>query len=71
MSDFDSGEESEYSYDSDLVHEVYRDAQKEWEESMIQLTTLLNFVLIPIIGRVIGRRFANSLWARIANKIWN
>ncbi|CDK24259.1 unnamed protein product [Kuraishia capsulata CBS 1993] len=59
--------DSDYTYDSDIVT---RDAQAEWEENLVQLKTLLNFVLLPVIGKVLGRRFANSLWGAIAERIF-
>lgn len=33
-------------------------AERDWEESLGQVQMLLTFVLVPVIGRLIGRRFA-------------
>ncbi|ODV93982.1 hypothetical protein PACTADRAFT_4875 [Pachysolen tannophilus NRRL Y-2460] len=61
-----SGEESEYTIDSDMV----KTAQQQWEESLIQVKTLINFVLLPIIGRFLGRRFSKFIWSKVADRIW-
>ncbi|KIL71816.1 hypothetical protein M378DRAFT_155432 [Amanita muscaria Koide BX008] len=46
------------SYDED---EEYKLAQKEWEESLIQLQQLFAIVLLPFLGRWLGRKW--SYWA--------
>jgi hypothetical protein len=50
-----SSSSSETSYDSD---EGFRLAQKEWEESLEQLQQLLSVVLLPFIGKWLGRRWS-------------
>lgn len=55
--------QSEYDEDDDYTDEDYygyqiSDAQAEWEESLRQLEQLLTFVLIPVVGKFFGRRFA-------------
>lgn len=47
------------SYDSD---EEYRLAQREWEESLQQLQQLVSIVLLPTIGKFLGRRWA--MWGQ-------
>ncbi|GME91141.1 hypothetical protein B5S28_g3873 [[Candida] boidinii] len=64
--DDDDDDNSDYTFKTDLL----RDPQKEWEENLAQLNTLLNFVLIPIVGKVLGRRFANIVWRKIAEHIF-
>lgn len=55
----DSDEEgSVVSYDSDFLK---TSAQQQWENSLVQLSTLLNFVIIPLVGRMIGRRFSGVI----------
>ena len=34
------------------------EAQREWQESLAQLTLLFNLVLLPFIGKYFGRKFA-------------
>lgn len=52
---------SEYEYDTDdsLEHELALiNAQLQWEESVSQLKLLLNIVILPVIGKAIGRKLA-------------
>ncbi|TFK36821.1 hypothetical protein BDQ12DRAFT_724650 [Crucibulum laeve] len=46
------------SYDSD---EDYRLAEQEWQESLQQLQQLLSIVLLPFLGKWLGRRWSH--WA--------
>lgn len=50
---------SETSYDEE---EDYRLAQQEWEESLQQLHQLLTVVLMPFVGKWLGRRW--SYWGQ-------
>jgi hypothetical protein len=50
-----SSSSSEASYDSD---EDLHLAQKEWEESLEQLQQLVSVVLLPFIGKWLGRRWS-------------
>lgn len=56
--DFSSAS-SDSSYDSE---EEYRLAQQEWEESLNQLQQLISVVLMPFIGKWLGRRW--SYWGK-------
>ncbi|CAI4620715.1 BAI_1a_G0035540.mRNA.1.CDS.1 [Saccharomyces cerevisiae] len=58
-------EEDGYLSDEDtsLSNEL-ADAQRQWEESLQQLNKLLNWVLLPLLGKYIGRRMAKTLWNR-------
>jgi hypothetical protein len=53
---------SDTSYDAD---EDYRLAQQEWEESLQQLHQLLTVVLMPFLGKWLGRRW--SYWGQSYN----
>ncbi|GME93441.1 unnamed protein product [Ambrosiozyma monospora] len=64
----DDDDDTDYTYETDLVNP--QDVQKEWEQSIAQLVTLVNFVLIPLVGKIIGRKFAHTIWNKIAEKIW-
>ncbi|ODV62424.1 Mim2p ASCRUDRAFT_74806 [Ascoidea rubescens DSM 1968] len=46
------------------------DSQVQWEESLNQLHALVNFIVLPLVGKMLGRRFANLLWSKIADRIW-
>lgn len=43
---------------SDTDSEYESDAQKEWERSLDQLQLLLTMVLVPFVGKYLGRKFA-------------
>ncbi|EGO05205.1 hypothetical protein SERLA73DRAFT_29095, partial [Serpula lacrymans var. lacrymans S7.3] len=53
-----SSASSDFSYDSD---EEYRLAQKEWNESLEELQQLVLVLLLPWVGKWMGRR--SSYWA--------
>lgn len=50
------------SYDSD---EEYQLAQQEWEESLDQLRQLVAIVLMPMVGKWLGRR-----WSHVCQFLW-
>jgi hypothetical protein len=52
-----SSASSDTSYSSD---DEYRLVQQEWQESLAQLHRLVSFVLIPFVGKWLGRRW--SYW---------
>ncbi|KAJ6509425.1 hypothetical protein DFH06DRAFT_992702 [Mycena polygramma] len=52
---------SQASYGSD---EDFRLAQQEWEESLHQLQQLVSIVLLPVVGRWLGRRWSQWLYSR-------
>lgn len=54
----DSTASSEYSYDDDEEEEL-RLAQQEWEESLEQLQQLVAVVLLPFLGKFLGRRWSH------------
>ncbi|GAV53782.1 hypothetical protein ZYGR_0AK02840 [Zygosaccharomyces rouxii] len=69
-------EEEEYSdYESDLMDDYYEtqllDAQKQWEESLDQLNKVLNWILLPLVGKFLGRRVAKTIWKRVMEYYWS
>lgn len=51
--------DEEYDSDDSLDHELALiNAQLQWEESLSQLKLLLNIVILPILGKALGRRLA-------------
>lgn len=56
-----SSSESDWSYDSD---EDYRIAQQEWEESKKELRELVLVLVLPYLGRFLGRRTSYWLFDR-------
>ncbi|OGE54571.1 hypothetical protein PENARI_c006G10909 [Penicillium arizonense] len=57
---------SESTTDSDLdtLSDDFSDAEAEWQESIEQLELLLSMVLVPFIGKYLGRRCAYWSWTR-------
>lgn len=50
---------SESASESDLtLSDDYSDAEEEWRESMEQLELLLTMVLVPFVGKYLGRKCA-------------
>jgi hypothetical protein len=60
-----SSHASDVSYDSD---DEYRLAQKDWEESLTQLHQLVSMVLMPFLGKWLGRRW--SYWGT-QKQLWD
>ncbi|KAL5518858.1 hypothetical protein ACEPAH_541 [Sanghuangporus vaninii] len=48
-------------YDTD---EELRIAQQEWEENLRQLQLLFSIVLLPYLGKWLGRKWAHTLYDR-------
>ncbi|KAH0559473.1 hypothetical protein GP486_004008 [Trichoglossum hirsutum] len=42
----------------------YSDAEREWRESLQQLELLLSMVIVPYLGKYVGRRCAYWGWAK-------
>ncbi|KAK6456363.1 uncharacterized protein RJT20DRAFT_141015 [Scheffersomyces xylosifermentans] len=66
--DYMTTTEDEYEddeIDSEFSYELT--AQEQWEESLKQINGLVNFIIFPMIGKVLGRRFSHLLWRRIAD----
>lgn len=64
-SDYLTDSDSQYYDDSGSEYEL--SAQEQWEESLKQINNLINFIIFPLIGKVIGRRFSHIVWRKIAN----
>lgn len=50
--------ESASESDLDTLSDGFSDAEEEWRESMEQLELLLTMVLVPFIGKYLGRKTA-------------
>lgn len=66
----ESESEFESSFDSDLDSDFALTAQQQWEESINQLTSLVNYVFFPYLGKFLGRRAAHTFWRRFADWWW-
>lgn len=60
-------DDTDIDYYSELDSEYYLTAQEQWEESIKQIEGLVNFVIVPLVGKLLGRRTAHVLWRRFAN----
>ncbi|KAK6460310.1 hypothetical protein DFJ63DRAFT_248423 [Scheffersomyces coipomensis] len=63
--DEDDADDSDYS--SSEEDEYQLSAQEHWEESINQVKLLVNQIMFPVIGKILGRRFSHLIWRRIAN----
>ncbi|KAM9904390.1 hypothetical protein OXX69_007579 [Metschnikowia pulcherrima] len=61
-----SGEEDS-GYYSETESEYGLSAQEQWDESIKQITGLVNFVIFPLLGKLLGRRTAHIIWRKVAN----
>ncbi|AQZ12170.1 MIM2 (YLR099W-A) [Zygosaccharomyces parabailii] len=73
----ESGEdgEAEYSdYGTDPLDDYFDaqllDAQRQWEESLEQLNKVLNWILLPLVGKFLGRRVAKTIWKQAMEYLW-
>lgn len=57
---------SDEDYESDDTDELKLSPQEQWEESLKQINSLVSFVIFPLIGKILGRRFSHTLWKRIS-----
>ncbi|KAH3681344.1 hypothetical protein WICPIJ_007697 [Wickerhamomyces pijperi] len=56
---------SEYDTDDEIEHSInLKNAQLQWEQSVQQIKTLVGLVILPLIGKVLGRRVAGFLWRK-------
>ncbi|SCU90260.1 LADA_0F02850g1_1 [Lachancea dasiensis] len=65
MSDHEQEYEDEVDYDYELLT-----AQQQWEESLEQLSQVLNWVLLPLLGKFLGRRTALRIWKNVMDYMW-
>lgn len=58
----DDYDTDEIIYDNNLLN-----AQQHWEQSLLQLNQVLNWIILPLVGSFLGRRIAVVIWKRIGN----
>lgn len=59
---------SEDDYDPEVLNAYEKqlsDAQREWERSLEQLWQVCNWVILPLVGKILGRRVATMIWKRV------
>lgn len=55
----DDEDGDDYDSEDSLDHELQLiNAQLQWEESLSQIKLLLNIVILPVIGKALGRKMA-------------
>mgnify|MGYP003366810108 CR=1 FL=1 len=72
--DEEEDDDDESGYSTDEIDDIYEsqllDAQQQWDESIEQLNKVLNWVLLPIVGKFMGRRVAKAIWQRVMEHLW-
>lgn len=58
ISDTSSSGLSNDDYTSDEERELRLEEQREWEEGIEQLQVLVSVVMIPMLGKYLGRRWS-------------
>ncbi|CUM63603.1 uncharacterized protein PRCAT00001184001 [Priceomyces carsonii] len=66
-SNFESVVDSDEDYESDYDSAYFMTAQEQWDTSMREITGLINMILFPLIGKLLGRRFSHIVWRKFAN----
>ncbi|BDD63605.1 hypothetical protein MPDQ_004257 [Monascus purpureus] len=56
--------ESTSTSDLETLSDDYSDAEEEWRESIEQLELLLTMVLVPFVGKFLGRKCAYWSWTK-------
>lgn len=71
MTDYEYSD-SDYETDSEWTSEdeLQLSPQQHWEESVKQITSLVNLVIFPLLGKVLGRRMSHLIWGHIAEWIY-
>lgn len=64
-----SGQSSEYTWSSDLFDPV-AETEQAFQENLAQLDAIVQLVLIPLLGKFLGRRFAHSVWSQLALRLY-
>jgi hypothetical protein len=55
---------SDLDDDLTLYDEEYSDAEEQWKESIQQLELLLTMVIVPFVGKYLGRKCAYWGWTK-------
>lgn len=67
-SEYEYDYHSDDSYSSDYSSSEYElTAQEQWEESLRQISSLMNLIIFPLVGKIVGRRVSHTIWAKFAD----
>lgn len=51
-------------------YKMLLDAQEQWEQSLEQLNQVVNWIVLPLLGKYLGRKLAWRLWQRAMGTLW-
>lgn len=49
----------------DTIDYELQEAKKQWLESLQQLNQVVNWVILPLLGKFLGRKCAQYLWRQV------
>lgn len=61
-------------YETEEEDEEYKmllDAQEQWEQSLQQLNQVLNWIMLPLLGKFLGRKLAWRIWRGAMAAWWS
>lgn len=64
----DDSDDSVYTYSTDLSRSQKID--EEWDNVLSQLDLIVAIVLIPLLGKFLGRKFAHKIWGVCASWLY-
>ncbi|CCE61251.1 hypothetical protein TPHA_0A01680 [Tetrapisispora phaffii CBS 4417] len=68
---YENNDDIYVDYDEEILLEAQLlDAQQQWEESLQQLNKVLNWLVLPLFGKFLGRRTSKVIWKKVMNYLW-
>lgn len=56
--------------DTEAENEALKEARRQWEESLVQLNQVINWVILPLLGKFLGRKVARWTWKWVAGRLY-
>lgn len=56
--------------DTEEESEALKEARRQWEESLVQLNQVINWVILPLLGKFLGRKVARWTWKWVAGRLY-
>lgn len=69
LSPTSSYQSSEYTWSSDLFDPI-AERDQAFQENLAQLDSIIQLILLPLLGKFLGRRFAHSIWSKLAIRLY-
>lgn len=66
----DSTDSSSVITDTEEESEALKEARRQWEESLVQLNQAVNWVILPLLGKFLGRKMAMWTWKWVASRLY-